>query len=54
MPLDILVPVLMGVALLWFIGRGVSWSSRLTVAAITLVLVIVVVVVERSGWLQSP
>ena len=54
MQLDIIVPVLMGVALLWFIGRGISWSNRLTVAAITLVLVIVVVVSERTGWFQSP
>ena len=48
MRLDILVPVLMSCALLWWVSRGMSWTRRLAVAAITLAIVIVVVLFERS------
>ncbi len=54
MSLEIIVPVLMGVALLWWIGRGLSWSARLAVAAVTLGLAILIVAAERSGWLAAP
>ncbi|MFK4507729.1 hypothetical protein LPJ38_23920 [Bradyrhizobium daqingense] len=47
--LDILVPVLMYCALLWWIGRSLSWPARLATAAVTLVLIMVVLLVER-GW----
>jgi hypothetical protein len=46
---DIIVPVLMYCALLWWIGRGFSWTARLATAAVTLVLIAVVLLVER-GW----
>jgi hypothetical protein len=46
--LDIVVPVIMSCALLWWFSRGMSWTRRLTVAAVTLVLVIVVLLFERS------
>jgi hypothetical protein len=47
--LDIIVPVLMYCALLWWIGRGFSWTARLATAAVTLVIIIAVLLVER-GW----
>jgi hypothetical protein len=50
MQLDIIVPVIMGCALLWWVGRGMSWTTRLAVAAITLVVVIGIVLFERSGY----
>ena len=46
---DILFPVLMYCALLWWIGRGFSWTARLAIAAVTLVLIACVLLVER-GW----
>ena len=46
---DILVPVLMYCALLWWVGRGLSWPARLATAAVTLALIGVVLLVER-GW----
>ncbi len=49
MSLDIIVPVLMSCALLWWVSRGMSWSMRLVVVAVTLVVVIAVVAFERSG-----
>ena len=46
---DIVIPVLMGCALLWWIGRGLSWTARLATAAVTLVLIVGVLLFER-GW----
>jgi hypothetical protein len=35
MQLNIIVPVLMCCAMLWWIGRRISWTARLGVTAIT-------------------
>lgn len=53
MPLDILVPVLMSCALLWWVSRGMNWTMRLTVTVITLVVIIAVLWFERSGVFRS-
>lgn len=47
--LDIVVPVIFYCALLWWVSRGMSWTARLATAAVTLVLVVCVLLVER-GW----
>lgn len=52
MQLDIIIPVLTGGVLLWWVGRGLSWTRRLVAAAVTLVVVICVMLFERSGILQ--
>ena len=49
MQLDVVVPVLMGCALLWWVSRGMTWTTRLAVSAVTLVLIVCVVLVERAG-----
>ena len=46
--LDLIVPVFMYCALLWWVGRGLSWTARLATAAVTLVLIIAVLLVERG------
>ena len=48
--LDIIVPVVMSCALLWWVGRGMSWTARLAVTAITLAVIICVLLFERSGF----
>ena len=48
--LDIIVPVVMCCALLWWVSRGMSWTRRLVVTAVTLAVIICVVLVERSGF----
>ena len=48
MRLDIVVPVLMSCALLWWVSRGMSWTRRLTVVAVTLAIIIGVLLFERS------
>jgi hypothetical protein len=47
--LDILVPVFMSCALLWWVSRGMSWLARLVVTAITLATIICIVLFERAG-----
>jgi hypothetical protein len=47
--LDIIVPVFMSCALLWWVSRGMSWTTRLVVAVVTLVLIFCIVFFERAG-----
>ncbi|WP_271602806.1 hypothetical protein [Bradyrhizobium sp. CCBAU 45384] len=47
--LDLLMPVLIYCALLWWVGRGLSWTARIATAVVTLALIAIVVTVER-GW----
>jgi hypothetical protein len=48
--LDIIAPVIMSCALLWWVSRGMTWSMRLAIAAVTLTLVVLVVTIERAGF----
>jgi hypothetical protein len=48
--LDIIVPVMMSCALLWWVSRGMSWVARLAVTALTLAVIICIVLLERSGF----
>jgi hypothetical protein len=48
-PLDIIIPVLMSCALLWWVSRGMTWTARLAVTAATLMLIVCVVLVERAS-----
>jgi hypothetical protein len=48
--LDIIVPVVMGCAMLWWVSRGMSWTRRLVATAITLVVIICILLFERSGF----
>jgi hypothetical protein len=50
MQFNIIVPVAMCCALSWWVGRGMSWTTRLVVTAITLAVIIVIVMFERSGF----
>lgn len=47
--LDLLVPVLVYCALLWWVGRGLSWTAWLATAVVTIVLIVCALLVER-GW----
>ena len=48
MPFDIVIAVLMSCVMLWWVGRGMSWTTRLAVAAVTLTVIILVVLFEHS------
>ena len=47
--LDIVIPVVMSCALLWWVSRGMTWTTRLTVAVVTLVLIFCILLFERSS-----
>jgi len=51
MNLEIIVPVLMCCALLWWFGRGMSWTTRAVVTAMTLAVIVGVLILER--WLRA-
>jgi hypothetical protein len=48
--LDIIIPVIMSCALLWWVSRGMTWTTRLVVAVVTLMLIICILLFERSGY----
>jgi hypothetical protein len=47
--LELIVPVLMSCALLWWVSRGMTWTTRLMVAVVTLVLIFCILLFERSS-----
>jgi hypothetical protein len=49
-PLEIIVPVVMSCALLWWISRDMTWSRRLMVTAVTLVIILFIILIERAGF----
>ena len=48
MRLDIIVPVMMCCALLWWFGQGMSWTRRAVVTAVTLAVIVGILWFERS------
>jgi hypothetical protein len=46
--LDIIIPVVMSCAMLWWISRRMNWTTRLVVTAITLALIVCVLLFERG------
>jgi hypothetical protein len=50
MRMEILVPVLMGLTLIWLIGRGVPWNAKLVTLAVTLGVIVLIVLIERGGY----
>jgi hypothetical protein len=48
--LDIIVPVILSCALLWWISRRMDWTTRLAVTAVTLVVIVCIVLFERSRF----
>ncbi|HEX7792345.1 MAG TPA: hypothetical protein VF467_17660 [Afipia sp.] len=50
MSLEIVVPVLMCAALLWWIGRGMSGRAMLISTAVTLAVIVGVLLLQKAGW----
>lgn len=49
--LEIILPLLMGLTLIWLIGRGTPWNARLLTLAVTLGVIVLIVMLERSdNW----
>jgi hypothetical protein len=48
--IDLIAPVFISCALLWWVSRGMNWTTRLVVTAITLVVVVCIVLFERRDF----
>ena len=48
--MEIMVPLIAGLALLWLIGRGVPWNAKLMTIVVTLAIIILIVMLERGGY----
>lgn len=52
--MEIVVPLIIGLSLIWLIGRGVAWNAKLMTIVVTLVIVILIVALDRGGyWPES-
>jgi len=48
--MEMLVPLLIGLTLIWLISRGVPWNNKLMTIVITLGIVALIVALERGGY----
>ena len=48
--MEIMIPLIAGLALFWLIGRGVPWNAKLTTIVVTLAIVLLIVALERGGY----
>ncbi|MDN5002050.1 hypothetical protein ACFQZO_14250 [Bradyrhizobium sp. GCM10027634] len=46
--LDLLIPALMYLVMIWWVGRRLSWIAKLAIIGVTLALIAIVVTVERA------
>ncbi len=52
--MEMLVPFLIGLTLIWLIGRGSSWNAKLMTLAPTLAVIVLIVMLEQGGyWPES-
>ncbi|HEV2513071.1 hypothetical protein [Bosea sp. (in: a-proteobacteria)] len=52
--MELLIPLIAGLALIWLIGRGVPWDAKLVTIVATLAVIVVVVLLERNGlWPEA-
>lgn len=47
--MEMLIPLAIGLSLIWLIGRGAPWNAKLITLAITLAVILLIVFLERSG-----
>jgi hypothetical protein len=48
--MEMLIPLLAGLALVWLIGRSVPWNAKLTTIVVTLAVIVLIVAIERGGY----
>ncbi|WP_336814507.1 hypothetical protein [Bosea sp. MMO-172] len=52
--MEIVIPLIVGLSLIWLIGRGVPWNAKLMTLVVTLAIIVLIVLVERGGyWPES-
>ncbi|WP_271672048.1 hypothetical protein [Bradyrhizobium sp. CCBAU 51627] len=45
---ELLIPALMYLVMIWWVGRRLSWTAKLATVGVTLGLIAIVVAVERA------
>lgn len=48
--MEIIVPLIIGLSLIWLIGRGVPWNAKLMTIVVALAVIVLIVAVERAGY----
>lgn len=48
--MELIIPLLVGMTLIWLIGRGVPWNAKLITLAATLGVIVLIVLLERGGY----
>jgi len=48
--MELFVPLVIGIALIWLIGRGVPWNAKLMTVVVTLAIIVLIVAIERGGY----
>lgn len=48
--MEMLVPLMIGLTLIWLIGRGVPWNAKLMTLVVTLAVIVLIVAIERGGY----
>jgi len=48
--MEIVIPLIIGLSLIWLIGRGVPWNAKLMTILVTLAIIIVIVALDRGGY----
>lgn len=52
--MEMLIPLLAGMALIWLIGRGVPWNAKLVTVVVTLAIIVAILLLERNGlWPEA-
>ncbi|CAN7467715.1 hypothetical protein [Bosea sp. LjRoot237] len=52
--MELLIPLLAGMALIWLIGRGVPWDAKLMTVVVTLAVIVAIVLLERNDlWPEA-
>ena len=52
--MEIVIPLIIGLSLIWLVGRGVPWNAELMTLVVTLAVIVLIVLLERGGyWPES-
>lgn len=47
--MEMLIALVIGLSLIWLIGRGVPWNAKMLTLAITLAVIVLIVLLDKSG-----
>lgn len=47
--MEMLIPLLIGMTLIWLYARGTPWNAKLMTLAVTLAVIALIVLLDKSG-----